>query len=316
MLSSFFVRFSFLLILIFPHLLLGVEDSPWNHPKHLTILGSPFIDVVLDVDPTFIQKCCLEIGGIHPVESSKIKDIFLLYKETFPETHIVTQRKEPLNLSQEQLSGLGFVCRRNDEIPFDGNDFFSNGPVLQQLDQIRLILHSSPYKDTLVYSFQRAKTFFQKKWFFEILSLEGYTLIDSQLMLYEDCIEKVLKEAKNRRNKILMDLGDLKIITTFQSRIWSFLDQVDVLFLSEDSGKALVEIPDITRAVDVLAHVVPTLFVYSHDSIQIIQKKQKILHRCNRESLSQLIPGFLFGYMNQGSLEYCFRCVQSLSEEV
>lgn len=291
----------------------GKEAFPWEERKHLTFLGSPFVDAVLEVNREFIHTCSFEIGEVYPVDVLKIKEIFSLYKVKFPEANVVIKRKEPLNLSPEQLSSLGISCRRNLESPVP--QVSEEGPALQHVEQLRLILRCPPYLDTLVYASQITQTFSQKNVYADLLSLKGHVLIDGQLLFYGDCLEKALREASHKHNLVLLDLCDLQVSAMFLSRLWGLLELVDVIFLSEFSEQAFLKIPDIAKASRFLARMVPTVFIYSQDTLRILYKEKEVSYPCSKELLPKLITGFLFGYINQGSLEYCLNCAQSLLEE-
>ncbi|WP_348663728.1 hypothetical protein [Chlamydia vaughanii] len=286
---------------------------PWIAPKSLTVLGSPFIDIVLNVDKKFIESCNLEIGEIQYVDSNDAKRIFFMYKEAFPESPIVANRKEPLNLTEEQLANLGIASLRNSKPYTQYLKYTEYGPAFNELDQIRLILRCTGKEDTLCYSFYDIKEFTKRS--IELLSFSsnGYTLIDSELFVCGCHIENFLINAKNQGNKILLDLNDSRIASQFKGRIWSWLSYVDVLFLSEDSMKVLSGISESSRAREFLSRVVPSIFVQDNLRIYFTQHGKETLYS-SKENPQQLVLGFLFGYINDNVVDYCFHSADLVVE--
>ncbi|AAD18693.1 hypothetical protein ACH8ZP_02750 [Chlamydia pneumoniae] len=302
------LRFLIIFILgraVFP--LRASESFSWETSTCLTVLGIPFIDIILTTNEDFVAQCGLQIGTISSTNNAKIKEIFLIYKEKFPEASISFKRKEPLNLSQSHLSDLGILCMRNGETYAEGMANKENGPALKQPKDLRLVLRCPNQPDTLLYSEKEAEKGIETN---TCLCNQGYTLLDGQLILYGDSIEKFLKETKRKNNHTLVDLCDSQVVTTFLGRFWSLLNYVQVLFLSEDSAKILAGIPDLAQATQLLSHTVPLLFIYTNDSIHIIEQGKESSFTYNQD-LTEPILGFLFGYINRGSMEYCFNCAQS-----
>ncbi|SPN73672.1 hypothetical protein C10C_0511 [Chlamydia serpentis] len=288
----------------------GSEASFWENRLYLTILGTPFIDIILEIDQNFIAQCGLETGVIFPTDSSKIQEIFLKYKEQFPKTRVCFKRKEPLNLSPYRLSNLGIRSMRNGENYTEEMINKENGPALQQPKYLRLVLRCPNAPDTLLYS----KEGEQAIGTMPQLLKQGYTLIDSRVAFYGDSMEKFLKETKKNDNYTLFDLSDSEIVSEFLGRFWTLLDHVQVLFLSGDSAKILSGIPDLAIAKRLLSRIVPLLFIYTNNSIHIIEAGKESSFSYNQD-LTDHIAGFLFGYINRGSTEYCFNCAQSLLGE-
>ncbi|WP_100934579.1 hypothetical protein [Candidatus Chlamydia corallus] len=284
------------------------ESFSWGDSPYLTVLGTPFIDIILTTEEHFITECDLQIGTISSTNHAKIKEIFLIYKEKFPEAAVFFKRKEPLNLSQSDLSNLGILCMRNGENYAEGMISEENGPALQQPKYLRLVLRCPNQPDTLLYSEREDETTIGTG---PYLCNQGYTLLDGQLVLYGDSMEKFLKETKRKNNQTLVDLCDLQVVTKFVNRFWTLLDYIQVLFLSEDSAKILAGIPDLAKATHLLSHTVPLLFIYTNDSIHIIEQGKESSFTYNQD-LTEPILGFLFGYINRGSMEYYFNCAQSL----
>ncbi|MFJ1509162.1 hypothetical protein SBV45_00510 [Chlamydia crocodili] len=290
------------------------EEFPWIPPKSLTLLGSPFIDVVLDVDGEFIESCNLKIGEIQTISASDVKKIFFMYKGAFPEDPIRVTRKEPLSLTEDQLANLGIKSFRN------GNPYFSYlkqteyGPAFNELDQFRLVLRCPNQEDTLCYFLQNVSEYSTEL----CLSPDGgYTLIDSELLISGFCIESFLKKSRNQSQKIMFDLNNSRIAYQFRDRIWSLLPHVDVLFLSENSTEALTGIANSTVARRLLSRVIPTIFVQniSEDGsyIYFIQNGKEAAY-CSKEDLQQIVLGFLFGYINNNVVDYCFHSADLLND--
>ncbi|SYX08680.1 hypothetical protein C834K_0202 [Chlamydia poikilotherma] len=288
------------------------ENFPWIAPKSLTILGSPFIDVVLDVHGEFIESCNLKIGEIQTLSASDVKKIFFMYKGAFPEDPIRVTRKEPLSLTEDQLANLGITSLRN------GNPYFNYlkqteyGPAFNELDQFRLVLRCPNQEDTLCYFFQNVPECSTEL----CLSPDGgYTLIDSELFISGYCIESFLKKTGNQAQKIMLDLNNSRIACQFRDRIWSLLPYIDVLFLSESSTEALTGISHPTIARRLLSRVIPMIFIQnvSEDGSRIyfIQNGKEAAY-CSKQDLQQIVLGFLFGYINNNVVDYCFHSTDLL----
>ncbi|ANH78348.1 hypothetical protein [Candidatus Chlamydia sanziniae] len=292
----------------------AMDNFVWQSPKRLTLLGNPFIDVILHVNPDFMQQCQIEVGTVCHRDKVEVQKVFLLYKKTFPNAPILIQRKEPLNLSQDLLNSLGILCIRNEEIHNIDGILIESGPALKKMDFLRLILHCPDSPESLLYSVQETGPH-STRLLIPSLVPQGYALIDGELLLFSDSIENFLHEAKKKKNHIMLDLNDPHIVSTFLNRLWPLLNDIYVLFLSEESAKALTAIPDLAKASRLLSHTVPILFIYSEHAIRILQEGKEIFSTCNQD-LTERITGFLFGYINHGSLDYCLHCADSLSGEI
>lgn len=290
------------------------EDFPWVAPKSLTILGSPFIDVVLDVDEEFIENCNLKIGEIQTLSSFDIKKIFFMYKEAFPENPIQVTRKEPLSLTEDQLANLGIASLRNGNAYFNSPKHAEHGPAFNELDQLRLILCCPHQEDTLCYFSQEAPESSTEL----CLSPDGgYTLIDSELFLCGFCIESFLKRTESQTQKVLLDLNNSRVASRFRDRIWSLLPYIDVLFLSEGSIEAITGISNPTTARRLLSRIVPTVFVQnaSADKVHIyfIQHGKETAYSLKQDT-QQIVLGFLFGYINDNVVDNYFHSSDLLFE--
>ncbi|WP_375793603.1 hypothetical protein O1W69_00530 [Chlamydia sp. 12-01] len=289
------------------------EDFPWIAPKSLTVLGNPFIDIILDVQKDFIENCSMQVGEIQDISSSDIKKIFFMYKEAFPENPIRVTRKEPLSLTEDQLANLGIISLRNGEPYLHYLKQTAQGPAFNELEQLRLILRCPNQEDTLCYFLQETPGSTEM-----YLSPDGgYTLIDSELFICGFYIESFLKKVGDRSCKIMLDLNNPRVARQYRSRIWSLLPYIDVLFLSESSTEAITGMSDIAMGRRLLSHIVPTIFIQNTSAevsrIYFIQHGKETAYSSKLE-LHQIVLGFLFGYINDNVVDYCFHSTDLLLE--
>ncbi|EPP37749.1 hypothetical protein BOKEGFJH_00022 [Chlamydia avium] len=268
---------------------------PWAPPKSLTILGSPFIDIILDTTREFIESCGLIVGENQPVTHTEIKRIFLMYKESFPTNCILATRKEPLSLTEEQLENLGISSHRNEQ-HHNYLEYTEYGPALNELDQMRLILRCTDQEDTICYSVKKARENMQRARELLEESTECI-LIDSELFLCEYDIENFLTKAKEMGNKILLDLINPTIALEFRERIWSWLSYVDVLFLSKNSIQTLTGLPNILWGKQFLSRIVPVIFIQEESQVCVAQHGEEIVYSTPNNPQETML-NFLFVYIN------------------
>lgn len=267
---------------------------PWGSPKSLTILGSPFTDIILDTSKDFIESCGLKLGESQPVENHEIKRIFLMYKESAPTSCIFSTRKEPLSLTEEQLANLGISSLRNGQHSY--LEYTEYGPALKELDQMRLVLRCPDQRETVCYSMKGVQESTQRA--LELLSEnQGYLLIDSELFLCNCDIENFLNKAKKMGNKILLDLINPIVVLQFRERIWSWLSYVDVLFLSEDSIQAFTGFPYTLQGKQFLSRVVPSIFIQEQSQVYVAQHGEEVVYNILNDPQEMLL-NFLFSYIN------------------
>ncbi|WP_366223505.1 hypothetical protein [Chlamydia buteonis] len=290
------------------------EVFPWIAPKSLTVLGSPFIDVILEAPKEFIEKCDVKVGEIQNINSSDIKKIFLMYRETFPENPITVTRKEPLSLTEDQLANLGFISLLDKPPYLNYSKQTEYGPALNEWDHLRLILRCPNQEDTFCYFLEETPKYLPG------LSLSpdvGHTLIDSDLLIYGCYIESFLKKAGSPNHKVLLDLNNPHIVHQYRDRVWSLFPYIDVLFLSEESTKSLTGMSNTILGRRLLSHIIPTVFVQNiseeKSRIYFIQHGKETVYSSTQE-LQQIVLAFLFGYINDNVIDYCFHVGDLLLE--
>ncbi|WP_349821298.1 hypothetical protein ABCH17_03745 [Chlamydia abortus] len=290
------------------------EVFPWIAPKSLTVLGSPFIDVILETPKEFIEKCDVKVGEIQNINSSDIKKIFLMYRETFPENPITVTRKEPLSLTEDQLANLGCISLLNKPPYLHYGKQAEYGPALQAWDHLRLILRCPNQEDTFCYFLEETPKSLAE---LSLSSDVGYTLIDSDLLIYGCYIESFLKKARGPNHKILFDLNNPHIVQHYRDRVWSLLPYIDVLFLSEESTKSLTGMSNASLGRRLLSHMIPTVFVQNtaeeKAQIYFIQHGKETVYSATQE-LQQIVLAFLFGYIHDNVIDYCFHAGDLLLE--
>ncbi|ADZ18994.1 MULTISPECIES: carbohydrate kinase family protein [Chlamydia] len=290
------------------------EVFPWIAPKSLTVLGSPFVDVILETPKEFIEKCDVKVGEIQNINSSDVKKIFLMYRETFPDNPITVTRKEPLSLTEDQLANLGCRSLLNKPPYLNYSKQAEYGPALNAWDHLRLILRCPNQEDTFCYFLDETPQSLAG------LSLSpdlGYTLIDSELLIYGCYIESFLKKAGSLNHKILLDLNNPHIVHQYRDRVWSLFPYIDVLFLSEESTQSLTGMSNTILGRRLLSRMIPTVFVQNiaeeKSQIYFIQHGKETLYSSTQE-LQQIIFAFLFGYINDNVMDYCFHAGDLLLE--
>lgn len=290
-----YFRFFLLFFIVFNNFSSYAISFPWGGPKSLTILGSPFLDVVLDTSREFIESCGLKVGESQPIAGHEIKRIFLLYKESSSTSCIFATRKEPLNLTEEQLANLGISSLRNGQ-QHSYFGYTEYGPAFNELDQIRLILRCPGQRETICYSTKGVQESMQRSMEL-LLGNSGYLLVDSELFLCDCTVENFLNKAKKMGNKILLDLINSAVALQFRERIWSCLSYIDVLFLSENSIQALTGFPHVLQGKQFLSRIVPSIFVQNPSQVCVTQHGEEIVYSTLNNS-QEMVLNFLFSYIN------------------
>ncbi|WP_284441929.1 hypothetical protein [Chlamydia gallinacea] len=287
-------RFFLLFFIIFNSSSFHAISFPWEEPKSLAILGSPFLDVILDTSKEFIESCGLKVGESQPIASHEIKRIFLLYKESSSINCIFT-RKEPLSLTEEQLANLGISSLRNGQ-QYGYLEYTEYGPAFSELDQIRLRLRCPGQRETICYSIKGVQESMQRSMEL-LLGNTGYLLVDGELFLCDCAIENFLNKAKKMGNKILLDLINSAVALQFRERIWSCLSYIDVLFLSENSIQELTGLPYVLQGKQFLSRIVPSIFIQSPSQVHVAQHGEEIVYNTPNNS-QEIVLNFLFSYIN------------------